>query len=206
MVAPIFSYTDCMNTDETLNMAFEWKHTREDHLTVLEYRFLHTNISPFGVSARRRARVIIFLIFCIPLVLIFLYNINGQTAMSTAGAFGITAFIFWMLVIKKPKPEAIEASTKKLAKRYIDGANTIPIGMHELSTDGQLLDWRWIDGEEQSSYPISKIESICESGARLYFIRRGEAAESIPFHAFGDQETRLAFVELIKGHLSNEVE
>jgi len=185
-------------------MTFEWKHTREDHLTFLEYQFLHTNTSPFGISARRRARVIIFLIFCIPLVLLFIFNFNEQTAITTAGALGVMAFIFWMLVIKKPNSEAIEASTKKLAKRYVDGANTIPTGMHQLSTDGQSLEWRWIDGDERSSYPITKIEDICESDARLYFIRRGEVADSIPFHAFGDQETRMVFMDMIKNSIKKE--
>ena len=186
-------------------MVFEWTHSREDHLVFLEYQFLHTNTSPFGVSARRRARVIVFLFFCIPLVLLFIYNFNDQTAVTTAGALGIMAFIFWMLVIKKPKPEAIKAATKKLAKRYIDGGNTIPVGAHKLSTNGQALEWHWVDGDERSSYHVTKIERICESDARLYFIRKGEVAESIPFHAFGDQQTRMDFVGMINKTIGKEI-
>ncbi len=179
-------------------MIFEWKHTKDDHLTVLEYQFLHTCQSKFGLAARRRARMIMFLIFCTPIALLYFLNLNEQGLFSTLIIFGIMASIFWMLVIKKPKPEALAAATKKLAKRYIDGASTIPIGMHRLSTNGQVLEWHWIDGDERSSYPISKIEDICESDARIYFIRKGEVADSIPFHAFGDQETRRAFMDMVE--------
>ena len=185
-------------------MSFEWKHTRDDHLAVLEYQILHLSMSPFGVSARRRARFFIFLMFFVPITILFILNFNQQSLVSTVTVFGIAVMLFWMLVIKKQKKETIESGAIKLAKRYLKSANTLPTGMHQLTTDGLVLDWHWIDGDERSSHPISKIEEIRESDGRLYFIRKGEAADSIPFHAFGDQETRMAFVGMIKNSIKKE--
>lgn len=204
MVASVFSYTHSMCTNVTLDKKFEWKHTKEDHLVVLEYQFLHTCKSEFGLAARRKSRLIIFLIFCAPITILYFVNLNQQDIESTLVVSGIMAFIFWMLVIKKPKPETIEASTKKIAKRYIEGAGVIPTGTHRLSTDGNVLEWCWVDGNEKSSYPVSQVEDIRDSTGRLYFIRKGEVTDSIPFHAFGDQSTRLAFVELIQTQMGKK--
>lgn len=201
MVVPVFSYTDCMNTATENEMDFEWKHTKEDHLRALEFQFLYVSKGKFALATRRKGRFNIFLILCIPLCVLFFININQQTLLSTLGGIGAMVFVFWLLILRKPSEEVLETTAKGHAKRYLSKLSVIPTGTHRLSTDGTILEWHWVDGDERNSFPIIQIEDVVESEARLFLIRKGDASDSIPFHAFGDQETRMAFVDMIKASI-----
>ena len=204
MVIPVFSYTYYMNTATERKLNFEWNHTKEDHLRTLEFQFLYASKNKFALATRRKGRFNIFLIFSMPLAALFFININQQTLVSTLGAISALAFVFWLLIIKKPSEEALDTSAKGHAKRYLSKMSVVPTGTHQMSTDGSVLEWCWIDGDERNSYPISQIEDVIESKARLFLIRKGDASDSIPFHAFSDQEARMAFVDMIKAPVKRD--
>lgn len=187
-----------MNNDDPRPMVYKWNHTREDHLELVEFQFLHTTQQKWVESAQRRVRLIFFGLVCIPLLVIFFANFDEQSLLSALVSVVILAFLFWLIVLKNPSPKTHEANAKKLAQRYVNQLPVIPIGRHQLSSDGEVLEWHWVDGKESNSYPISSIENLSQSDGRLYIYRKGEVSGSVPFHAFGDQQTRLDFIKMIE--------
>jgi hypothetical protein len=187
-----------MDSDGASTVVYEWNHTRDDHLIIAEFQFLHATQQKWVESTQRRNRLVFFGLVCIPLLIAFFANFNEQSWLSASVSIVIFTFLLWMIVLKKPNPKTHQANAKKLARRYVDQLPVIPLGRHRLSSDGEVLKWHWVDGKEKNSYPISSIENLSQSEGRLFVYRKGEVTGSIPFHAFGDQQTRLDFIKLIE--------
>jgi len=185
-------------TDETHKMLIEWNHSVTDHLDITEHSILYSSNSELARDTRRKGKVLLFPMFCFPIVVFFLIRLQDQTVVSGLGIAGIFGFVFWIFVIKEPNHVAIEKGAKKLAAKYLDQKTDLPIGTYQMRITDNIIEWFWVDGNEKNSYPLSKIESIQEKNSRLYILRKNEIAESIPFHAFGDVETRLDFLKRIE--------
>jgi hypothetical protein len=185
-----------MNTHES--MKFEWEHTRDDHVVMIEYQLLHTTQRKWIEAAQRKIRLIVFGLVCIPLGVLYFANLNEQGVITTLASIGVLGFIFWLIVLKKPSARVLQVNAQKLARRYVDQMPTVPTGRYQLAADGTVLEWYWVDGNERNSYPISSVDHLSEGDGRLYVIRNGEVSASVPFHAFADQQTRMDFIKMIE--------
>lgn len=182
-------------------MSFEWTHTTEDHLDALEYQFLHISKGKFALANRRKGRINLFIIVSIPVVVIYLINFNQQTTLSLLWGLVALFFVFWVLVFKKPSEAALVATANGYAKRYLSKLSVIPVGTHRLSTDGSVLEWHWIDGDERCSFPISQIEHVVQTPTRIFFVRKGDASDSLPLSAFENAHSHEAFLNMINASI-----
>ncbi len=185
-------------------MRFEWKHSRDDHQVVIEYQLLHTTQRKWVEAAQRKIRLIVFGFVCIPLVALYFANLDEQGVITTLASLVVLGFIFWLIVLKKPSAKALRTNAERLARLYVDQMPVIPEGRHQLCSDGELLEWYWFEGKERVSFPISSVERLAQSDGRLYVYRNGDVAASIPFHAFGDQQTRLDFIAYLERNAEKE--
>ncbi len=184
--------------DSESEMQFEWKHSRDDHQVMIEYHLNHSTQRKWVASAQRNMRLLIFGFVCIPLLIFFVAEYEKQSLASMI-VFGVAvSFIFWVTVLKKPNAKAMRSNARRLARLYVEQMPVIPEGRHQLCSDGEVLEWHWVEGKERTSFPITSVERLVQNDGRLYFYRNGDVAASIPFHAFGDQQTRLDFIAYLE--------
>ena len=122
------------------DMTFEWKHTEQDHLEILEYSLLYASNSDLAIASRRKGKVVLFLFVSFPIVLIFLIRLQDQTLISFLGAGGILFFFVWMFVIKEPNQGALDKGVKKFAQKYLDQQTCVPIGTHQMKVHAGLIE------------------------------------------------------------------
>jgi hypothetical protein len=201
MVFPVFLYTRFMNDTATMfherqRMAFEWKHTKEDHTLILAFQMELLSETKYMRAVKNRTRIILLP----PLVLISILGfISGGVWGAIGGALVFLMIYFVMLFVGKLLAGSYGpgASSMKRAAKYVEYEKNIPIGTHRLSVTDKRLEWYWHDGEEATSFPMHRIDEAREYEGRLFLIRDGGLKGSIPFYAFGDQETRRAFVKVV---------
>ena len=93
-------------------------------------------------------------------------------------------------MIKEPGDRAIDHMAEKQAKRYMKSLDVIPTGAHVLRLRDDLIEWEWAEGGLMTSFPASTVIEIIDRGGYLHIVRPNHVIFTVPYHAFGDQETR----------------
>lgn len=202
MVASVFSYTHSMSStkDHTTaenDMIFEWEHSMDDEVITQAFVIQLFSQSPFHRARKSRhikvSSLIVLVLFA------WSYFSGGPSSLySTIIVMVILLPLGFLLVHLLSGRLSNTASFHAKAKGFIKFKKNLPVGKRRLVFSSGMLEWYSYADDETVKYPSRFIDQIQEQDQRIFFSRDHTLRGSIPFRAFGDESTRLNFLEAVE--------
>lgn len=175
---------------------FTWVRSEQELLDITRFHLVRASKSQYSSAANRKGRLFLFGFMSIPMAVPVLF-FDGNFSTLVSGIF-IYALVFYMLVIRRTSDLKLERFAEANAKNLLKTMEQPSLGTHRAQICDGMAEWEWVDQNERLIYPLCSIREIVEREGYLFLCRPDNNMNAIPFHAFGDQQTRRAFIELIE--------